>query len=199
MDKEFILNKKAASGDTKAFEELVKEYNNMVFNVAFRILRNREDAADATQEAFIKAFRAIETFRQDSKFSTWVCSIVTNVCYDILRKRKGEDTQTIYLANDEKEYEIPLPDNNHDIDPLKMATTSELREYLLKAINTLEKDYRNVVILRELNDLSYEEISTELNISIGTVKSRLSRARFKLIEKLQEEPELLPYDLRHNY
>jgi RNA polymerase sigma-70 factor (ECF subfamily) len=190
--------KNAINGDKKAFEELVNEYQKMVFNVAYKLLRDREDAADATQEAFIKAYKALDSFRQDSKFSTWVCSIVTNASYDILRKKKRNKTQPLYYENDEEENELPLPDENESIDPLKMATKTELRKYLLKAIDSLESEHREIVILRELNDYSYKEISDELNISIGTVKSRLSRARLKIIEKLRQEPELLPYDLRRN-
>jgi len=190
--------KKAINGDKKAFEELVNEYQKMVFNVAYKLLRDREDAADATQEAFIKAYKALDSFRQDSKFSTWVCSIVTNASYDILRRKKRNKTQPLYYENDEEENELPLPDENESIDPLKMATKSELRKYLLKAIDSLESEHREIVILRELNDYSYKEISDELNISIGPVKSRLSRARLKIIEKLRQEPELLPYDLRRN-
>ncbi|MFP4457366.1 MAG: RNA polymerase sigma factor [Clostridia bacterium] len=196
MKDELIIIQKAMNGDTSAFELLVKEYQKMVFNVAYKILRDREDAADATQEAFIKAYKAITSFRQDSKFSTWVCSIVTNACYDILRKSKRNKTQSLYYENDEEENQIPLPDDDNEVDPIKVATNSELREYLLKAIEELESEHRDVVILRELNDYSYQEISNELDISIGTVKSRLSRARLKIIKKLRKEPELLPYDLR---
>ena len=196
MKNESSVIKKAMNGDTVAFESLVKEYQKMVYNVAYKILKDREDAADATQEAFIKAYKAIDSFRQDSKFSTWVCSIVTNTCYDILRKSKRNKTQSLYFEHDEQEQKIPLPDNNDNVNPLKVTTNSELRRYLLEAISSLDLDQREVVILRELNDYSYQEISKELDISIGTVKSRLSRARIKIIEKLREQPELLPYDLR---
>lgn len=196
MKDESIVIQKAINGDTVAFESLVKEYQKMVFNVAYKILKDREDAADATQEAFIKAYKAMESFRQDSKFSTWVCSIATNVCYDILRKSKRNKTQSLYYEYGEQEQEIPLPDDNDNVNPLKVTTNSELRRYLLKAISSLEIEQREVVILRELNDYSYQEISDELDVSIGTVKSRLSRGRLKIIEKLREEPELLPYDLR---
>ena len=198
MKNESIIIEKAIAGDSNAFEKLVIKYQKMVFNVAYKVLQDREDAADATQEAFIKAYKALESFRQDSKFSTWVCSIVTNASYDILRKKKRNKTQPLYYENDEEENELPIPDDNENIDPLKMATKSELRHFLLKAIDNLESEHREIVILRELNDYSYREISDELNISIGTVKSRLSRARLKIIQKLREEPELLPYDLRQN-
>lgn len=198
MNEDKLLVKRASKGSEKAFEELVIKYEKMVYNVAYRVLRNAEDAADVTQEAFIKAHRALPNFRSDAKFSTWVCSIVTNVCYDFLRKSKRTKTTPLYYTNDDEESEIALPDNSSEIDPLQMATATELRYYLLKAIETLDEDQKQVIVLRELNDYSYQEISDELDISIGTVKSRLSRARVKVIKKLREEPELLPSDLRRN-
>ncbi len=193
-DRELV--EKAINGDTNAFEKLLVKYEKMVFNVAYRILRNREDAADATQEAFIKAYKSLGSFRRDAKFSTWVCTIVSNTCYDFLRKHKKHKTTPLYYSNDEEETEIALPDNSEIVDPLKMATASELRYFLIKAIEELEEDQKEVIILRELKDYSYQEISEELDVSIGTVKSRLNRARLKVVEKLRKESELLPSDLR---
>ena len=173
------------AGDEKAFAVLVEENEKMVFNVALRYTRNYDDASDVSQEAFIKAYRSIDSFKGESKLSTWLYRITVNVCLDFARKNRlhVRSIQDMTPANDEGEpFELPIPDTTYDPDAL--TEQRELRETILAAVDSLPAASREIVIMRDINGMSYNEIAEALHIELGTVRSRLARARIRLRNKL---------------
>ncbi len=195
MDRnEELLVSKAKAGDVAAFEQLIEAYQKKVYNLALRMTGNQEDAADLAQEAFIRVFRSISGFKEQSSFSTWIYRITTNVCLDEIRKRKNRKVisidEDIHMDDGEMKRQIvsddPLPD--------EMAERAELRNIVNDAINSLPEDQKVVITLRDLNGLSYEEIAQVLGIPGGTVKSRINRARQALRNVLLSRTELLTDD-----
>jgi len=187
MTREVELNliKKAQKGSMNAFEELVKANEAFVYKLALRSLRNEEDAQDAAQEVFIKAWNSLTSFRGDSKLSVWLYRICGNVCTDMLRKRHSD---AVSLTLDEPEAdgsEMDIPDSAPG--PQEILEKKERAEALKRALDSLPDDMRKALLLRELGGLSYGEISRELGLDIGTVKSRIFRARKKLCEILSED------------
>lgn len=178
------LIERSQNGDMDAFEELVVRYERKVYAIAYRFMGNREDANDLSQEAFIKAYRNINKFRKDSSFFTWMCRIVSNVCKDELRKIKRKP-QT-YLDEDVwlEEGSVSKQVKDNEPTPEQAYEKVELNNYLQSLLNQLKPEYRMVIILREIEGYSYDEISELLNVSLGTVKSRISRARKALKEKI---------------
>ena len=170
-----ILLKKAQNGDIEAVEKLLRRYERYVFNTALGFFKNPYDASDAAQEAMLKIYQKINSFRGDASFRSWIFRITINVCKDILRKTKD------VLATDEDSIINAQVDS---MTPEQVLTEKLDRERVIEAIMQLDEDFRNGVILKELNDQSYEEIARQLDISEGTVKSRLFRARNKLKELL---------------
>lgn len=187
------LIKLSLAGDTRAFEELVEKYQHKIYNLAYRYMGNDEDASDMAQEALIKAYRSLASFKGDSSLGTWLYRITTNVCLDELRKRKrtlhmiSTDEPVTITDGDEIERDIPDPSPTADI----IYQYKETEVYLQSLINMLKPDQKTVIILRDVMDLTYEEIAEVLNCSIGTVKSRLSRGRENLRKKIAKR-ELLP-------
>lgn len=182
LEEELIARSK--KGDLEAFEELVVKYERRVYAIAYRFMGNGEDANDLTQEAFLKAFQSIKGFRQEASFSTWICRIVSNVCRDELRKMKKVShtslDEEIWLEEGavakQLKDEGPTPDQEYE--------NKEFKEYLQRLINMLSPEYRMVIILRDIKGYSYEEIAQMLDCSLGTVKSRLNRARRALRDKI---------------
>lgn len=187
------LVKKSLEGDSRAFEQLVVKYQNKIYALAYRYMGNEEDAYDMTQEAFIKAYRSLRSFKGKSSFSTWVYRVVTNVCLDELRRRKRRiialplDEPLATKDGDEVEKEIMDPSPTADI----LYEQKELSQYIQNALNQMKPDHKATVILRDVMGFTYEEIAQILNCNVGTVKSRLSRARRELQKKLNVR-ELLP-------
>lgn len=182
-ENEKFLVARAKNGDGEAFGELVRFYEKFVYNTAYGFLFSADDAFDVSQDAFIKAWRGINSFKGDSAFSTWLYRITVNTAKDAIfaRAKRRE------LSSTDSEGEIidtPSPDT-----PEAEYIRKERRDELLCAIDTLDEGAREIIILRELDGLSYEEIATLLGLELGTVKSRLSRARAKLSEKLLEQNE----------
>ena len=177
-----MLIKKAQRGDSNAFGELIEAYEKFVFNVACRMFLNPEDAADIAQEALIKAYKNIDKFDFNSSFSTWLYRITTNTCIDEMRKRKGKETYSIDEEDEESGLSIQIKDTSPDAAEtvIQQETVSEVR----RAIDKLSDEHKAVIILRDIQDLSYEEVADTLGINVGTVKSRLSRARDALRKKL---------------
>ncbi|MBQ9980088.1 MAG: sigma-70 family RNA polymerase sigma factor [Oscillospiraceae bacterium] len=174
-----ILVKKAARGDIDAFSELVRLHENRIYSLCLRMMGNPEDAQDAAQEAFIKAWEKLSTFRGDSAFSTWLYRLASNLCLDMIAARNRRAASSL---SDEDGSFLDTPDTA----PLPQEEL-ERRERLgaLKAaMDTLPDEARTMLILREGQGLSYEEIGQVLNLPPGTVKSRLFRAREKLREEL---------------
>ncbi len=176
MDDKHIVAQ-ARRGDLSAFEELVTRYEKRVYAVALRSSGSPEDAADITQEVFLKAWRSMENFRGDSGFSTWLFRITMNMCVDHARHKQTQP-QTQPLVHGEAEEERPIPDTAPT--PEEHLENSELGRELAAALDEVSDEHRRIVLLRDVSGMSYTEIAEVLEISEGTVKSRLSRARIAL-------------------
>jgi RNA polymerase sigma-70 factor (ECF subfamily) len=178
------LVEKASGGDAAAFETLVAENQTRVYNLALRLVGNEQDALDMSQEAFIKAFTYIGSFRGESRFSVWLYRLTTNVCLDFLRSQSRRAHGSLTQAGDEDEEgrELEIPDERFT--PQSMAERRELREAVRRNLEKLPPDYKAILILREIEALSYEELAETLDLQQGTVKSRLFRARKKLCQVL---------------
>ena len=179
----------ARNGEVAAFNQLVLQYQGLAYNVAYRVLGDSDAAADATQDAFIKAYKALDSMRGES-FKAWLLRIVTNTCYDQLRAAQRRPTHNLddVLTEPEHTWRLVHPGER----PEEAAERLELSRMLQWAINQLPDEQRLVVILSDVEGLSYEEIAESMGTSLGTVKSRLSRARAKLRDLLQQRQELLP-------
>jgi RNA polymerase sigma-70 factor (ECF subfamily) len=172
------------------FDELVDQYQNKIYNIAFRMVGNTEDAMDITQEVFIKIFRTIKSFKGKASLSTWIYRIAVNTCLDQLRKRKN--VKVSYMEDTKAETQLPLNDiYMNKENPEKLYERSELRKVIQKTILSLSDDHRTVIILRDINGFTYEEIADILKCPMGTVKSKLCRARNELRRKLINSRELL--------
>ena len=182
-EQEYLIVQQVLKGDTNAFEELVLEYEKKVYNVALRILGNSEDAADMTQEAFIKAYNSLPGFRGDSKFSVWLTRIVSNLCLDFLRSRSRRPTVSLSVEDDGGD-DVQLDVADVSQSPELLLERSLTRESVRRGLKALPEDYRQILLLREIQGLSYDEIADALNIEVGTVKSRIFRGRKKLCEYL---------------
>ena len=192
MINEAQVIKAAKKGELSAFNRLVMAHQGMAYNVAYRLMGDVEAAADATQEAFIKAFKSIHQYRGGT-FKSWLMRIVTNTCYDHLRYQQRRPTETLAGEEAEAEYAPHLVDPAER--PEEVATRHELAEMLQAAINQLPPDQRTVLILSDAEGFSYQEIADITEVSLGTVKSRLNRARARLRDILLAE-ELLPGQYR---
>lgn len=181
---EIILRVRA--GDTDAFEALVLEHQNKVYSLALRMVGNEEDARDMAQEAFIRAFNSLASFRGESKFSVWLYRLTSNICIDFLRGRAKRRTVSLnWEDEDGEEGELEIPDERFS--PEARLERTELRESVRRGLDSLSPEYREILLLREINGLSYDEISRALNLEEGTVKSRIFRARKNLSEFLIRE------------
>ena len=177
---------KVRSGDANAFEALVLEHEKKVYNLALRMVGNEEDARDMAQEAFIRAFSSLDSFRGDSKFSVWLYRLTSNVCIDLLRSRGRRQTVSLTVDDDESDAaELEIPDDRFS--PERAFERAETRENVKRGLDTLSPEYRQILLLREISGLTYEEIGKALGLEEGTVKSRIFRARKKLCAFLLEE------------
>ena len=181
---------RAKEGDMEAFSQLVTLYENKILNYCFRMLNNRGDAEDATQEVFVKLYRYLGSYGEQSAFSTWLYKIASNVCLDYLRKvKRHRDTVSINQQNAEgEEFSISVEDKG--LSPYESAQLGEARKALAKAIASLGEEQKRVIVLREIEGLSYEEIAEIIGIAPGTVKSRINRARQTLKKILEKDREL---------
>lgn len=183
MSNEKALVQQAKAGDRNAFAALVSAYEGKIYNLALRYLGNREDAMDASQEVFLRVFRFLPGFQEESGFSTWIYRIGVNVCKDMLVKRNKRNELSLELPDDEEDYRtVEVSDERYD--PQAIVEQSDLRESLASAIAELPQQQREMIVLRDIQGLSYEEIGQVLCLESGTVKSRLSRARENLRKKL---------------
>jgi RNA polymerase sigma-70 factor (ECF subfamily) len=178
---ELELVRRAQEGDRDAFRELVERYQRKVYSICYGMLKNNDDSLDASQEAFVKVYRYLEKFNHQSSFYTWLYRITVNVCIDHIRKntrvRKVEyDDRLSHRGGEVAGDEHILP-SQLGLNPDKVYGRKELREKMLEALETLSEKHRTILILREVEGLSYEEMAEVLNISKGTVMSRLFHAR----------------------
>lgn len=185
-DEESRIVQKVLKGDVNAFEKLVLEYEKSVYNIALRMTGNSEDASDMTQEAFIKAYNSLQSFRGDSKFSVWLYRIATNVCLDFLRSKSRKPTVSLSVEDNEGE-EVQLDVADESQSPELLLDRQMTRESVRRGLETLSPEYRQILLLREIQGLSYDEISQALGLEVGTVKSRIFRARKKLCTFLLQD------------
>lgn len=172
------LIKRAAKGDEQAFSSFVRETETTVYRYLFTITQNREDALDLSQETYLKLWRTLSAFRGDCAPTTWVLRLAKSCAMDHMRKAGKEKLLPLTFTDGEGiEQELDLPDPSVDSDPEKAFARKEARNAVRQAILSLNEDQQNVLLLREFEGLSYEEIGARLSIETGTVKSRLYRAR----------------------
>lgn len=177
MTEEQKLLQRVLDGDDEAFAEIVSLYEDKVYRLCLRMTGNRDDAEDLAQEAFVKAWRGLRFYKQEAAFSTWLYRLTSNVCIDYLRREKRRPTQSLTADDDEKSMiEIPDPAPT----PHEQAQTREVRQCVAKAMKQLDEEFHLVLTLRVVDELSYEEIAQITDLKVGTVKSRLARAREKL-------------------
>lgn len=172
------LIRRAAQGDDGAFEQLVLAHQRQVYNLCLRICCNEADAMDLSQEAFIRAWRGLGQYQFGAEFSTWLYRLTRNVCIDFLRAQKRRQTVPLHLNDDEGETELPLPDTAEG--PEERAVAGERRRALAQAMQALSPEHCEILTLRVIEDLPYEQIAQILGVRTGTVKSRLARARISL-------------------
>lgn len=170
---------KVLGGDANAFEELVLKYEKTVYNLALRMVGDRDDAFDMTQEAFIKAYGSLSSFRGDSKFSVWIYRIATNVCLDFLRSKSRKQQVSLTVSDDDDEdAQLDIPDPKADPEQQLMQKMS--MQSVEEGLKTLPDKQRQILVMRELGGMSYAEIGAALSLEEGTVKSRIFRARKRL-------------------
>ncbi len=188
-DEELI--RRTLDGQTRAFDELVRRHSRKLNAMLIAMLNNEADAYDVAQTSFLKAFHSLRYFKGQSSFYTWLYSIALNQARNFLRKRKRERDNSYSLDNDENgdplEKNADLSDTNRAADPVRQANIAELRKKLQRAINQLSPAHREVINLCDIQGLSYPEISKIINISEGTLRSRLHYARRQLQGLLAEE------------
>jgi RNA polymerase sigma-70 factor (ECF subfamily) len=179
-----LLVERAKRGDVQAFEQLISQYEKKVFNTAYRLTGNYEDAADVAQEAFLRAYSSIPEFRGDSSFATWLFRIVHNACLDELRKRKRQRATSLDepVAGEDGEMDRQLAVADVSDGPEQALERVEVQRTVQESISALDEEYRLVVVMRDIQGYSYNEIADALGINLGTVKSRLNRARNALKE-----------------
>ncbi|NOY99227.1 MAG: sigma-70 family RNA polymerase sigma factor [Chloroflexi bacterium] len=195
MDEPALI-RSAQRGDLDAFNRLVLAYQDMLYNTAYRVLGDQELAADATQEAFLSAFRKIKSHRGGS-FRAWLLRIVTNACYDELRRKKRRPTTPLEpLTDDDEIMENPRWLADPAASPEEQVETAELERAIQDCIQALPPEFRAVVVLTDVQGLDYKEAAAALRKPLGTIKSRLARARLRLRECLQASWELLPAAFR---
>ena len=184
---DYELVQKALKGDEKAFARLLIRYKDTIYFMLLKMLNNRSDAEDLTLEAFGKAFKNLHQYSPTYAFSTWLFKIASNNCVDFLRKKKGV---IISIENEKEQLEIneTIKLKSKDLDPEERLIKKQKAILLRKVVRQLKPHYQTLVELRYFNEFSYEEISKELNLPLGTVKAQLFRARqmlFKLIESTE--------------
>lgn len=167
----------ARQGDTDAYEALVRLYEKRVFALTLRMCGNPDDAAEAAQEAFLSAWQGLPFFRGDSSFSTWLYRLASNACVDFLR-REGRLRSAAGPSLDDEALNLDLPDGAPS--PQETVERSELRAQIEEGLQSLSPEHRQVLLLRELHQLRYDEIADTLDLDVGTVKSRISRGRKQL-------------------
>ncbi len=189
---EQTLIQSARQGDLDAFNQLILRHQDLLFRIALRVLGDEDSAADATQTALLSAFRKFNDFRGQS-LRSWLARVVLNACYDEIRRRRSRREDSLIRVNAEgQEFDMtswladPLPG------PETQLEMRELEQAVRKCLQSLEPVFRAVLVLVDVEEMSYEEAAQAAGVPLGTVKSRLARARLALRQRLQEIPDLLP-------
>ena len=175
----------ARRGDPDAFEQLMTTHESKMYAVALRMCGNREDAQDCLQEAMIRIYKALQSFKSQSSFATWAYRITMNTCLDDLRRRKVRTSASLDAM-----LETGWSPSDEEDTPEHHALRSEQRRAIERVIAALPEDMRSAVVLRDVQGFSYEEIAKILDTNVGTIKSRISRSRMKLRDGLSAQPDL---------
>jgi RNA polymerase sigma-70 factor (ECF subfamily) len=195
MDEQNLV-KDALRGDLDAFNRLVLAYQDLAYNVAYRMLGDAAKAEECTQESFFSAYKHLKTYRGGS-FKAWVLRMVTNACYDELRRQHRRPTIPLEPINEnEEEIESPAWLASNDPSPEDLLDEAEVDQAIQHCLKTLLPDFLTVIVLVDVEGLDYEEVATVLKSPLGTIKSRLARARVKMRDCLQGFEELLPSSYR---
>ena len=186
----------AQNGSLDAFNTLVLHYQDSVFNTALRILGDEDQAADAAQDAFISAFKSITSFRGGS-FKAWLMRTVTNACYDELRRKKRRPTTPLEPDTDDgEEMDSPRWLADPNMTPDQVAEADEVEHAIQHCLDNLPLEFKTVVVMADVQGMDYTEVASAVRVPLGTIKSRLARARLRLRECLQGFAELLPASYR---
>ena len=177
LNEEQIWLEQARRGDQTAFGKLIEAYQRPVYNLAYRMLNNSGEAEEAAQEAFIRAYTRLHTYNPDHKFSTWMLSITSNYCIDLIRKRRA-----LLLSIDEPLPPHPALMSDGQKGPEAQMEMSEQQDMVQSLLQELPEDYRQTVVLRYWHEMSYEEIAEMMDTTVSAIKSRLFRARRLLAE-----------------
>ena len=186
-DKRLVLDFR--SGETDSFDKLVIKYHGKVFNICFRFLGDYQDADDVSQEIFLKAYRSLDRFRLESSFFTWLYRITVNTCKNKLKSleyRYNKRTLKTDYTEDQNGPLKTLDIKDNKLSPYDALSNKEMMRAIKQAIDTLPPEQKTVVVLRDIEGLTYEEIKDVTDFKLGTIKSRLARARMDLREKLRE-------------
>lgn len=186
VQEDAMLIRRAQNGDADAFEALIAPQEKRIYALCLRMLGNREDAMDCAQDAMVRIWRAIKSYRRQASFATWCFRIATNACFDLLRKKKNRTV----ISLDDLSAKGFLPDADQSADPHRQAEMGERKRALGAAIAALPEDMRAALILRDMQGFAYEEVAEILQAPLGTVKSRINRARAKVRQLLQSDAEL---------
>ncbi|GHO83518.1 sigma-70 family RNA polymerase sigma factor [Dictyobacter formicarum] len=200
-DEEEKLIARSQQGDIKAFNQLIEQYQHIMYSTVFRMLGDYDTASDVTQDAFISAFRAIRTYRGGASFRAWLLRIGSNLACDHWRRVQRHPTASLESLTDETEphasgsldtLSVSGPEDN----PEEYMLTQELQELIQRGLEELPLEQRTAVVLCDIQGLSYEEIAQAIQANMGTVRSRISRGRARLRTYLQQHKELLPRNYR---
>jgi RNA polymerase sigma-70 factor (ECF subfamily) len=190
MDEKEIIEK-VKKGETKYFAEIINKYKKVVFGHAYNFLRNKEEAEDASQEIFVSIFNNLKKFRGDAKISTWIYRITVNTCKNRLKqlqRLRGRMTEEIYEPGaEEKPSLVDRIKEKEEKEPDKSFASDEIKNTVYKRIDELTPEQRQVITMRDVDGLSYDDMARVLKISVSAVKSKLFRARENLREKLEKD------------
>lgn len=189
MKSDELLIKRCQKGDIDAFEELISKYQKTAYNIALKTLKNPEDAMDASQEALIKVYKSMKTFKSDSKFSTWLYRIVVNTCLDYIKKQSKAKVYSLDKELETNDGEIKREVRDNSLTPEEAFEKKETKKLVRDSIHKLDEKHKAVIVLRDIEGFSYDEIADIIECNIGTVKSRIKRAREKLKQIILNEME----------
>ena len=191
------LIRKAKQGDMLAFEELILKHEKIVYNLALRMMNHSEDAQDIAQEVFLKAYRSLANFDERAAFSTWLYRITHNTCIDEMRKRKGKQTYSLEEELESEDGSMQRQVADAGDTPEESLLRAEQKSEILQALDTLSAEHKAAVILRDIRGMSYEEIAEIIELPMGTVKSRISRARNQMKAEILKIRERNSAGFRH--
>lgn len=178
--------RKALKGDQVAYRAILKKYHDQVYNLLYRMVHDKDEVEDLTQEAFIKAFNSLKNFNEEFAFSTWLYKIATNNCIDYIRKKKlATFSIDKPIESKDGEYSFEIPDSTYE--PDKTLIAGQRTKILEEAVNALPEKYRQVILMRHTEDMDYQEIADALKLPLGTVKAHIFRAREILHKRLRKK------------